>query len=88
MINWILDNTSSGKFCKKRKREDLIKIVSIERKYECGKKGVRRLRITPKITGGEEAEKNEFPWAAFVKITKQDGRVSRCGGTLISDRFE
>ena len=36
-----------------------------------------------KITGGKEACRNEFPWAALLEI---DGR-SRCGGNLINDRW-
>ena len=40
------------------------------------------------MIGGTEAEKYEFPWAAFIRIKTRNGKVSRCGGTLINDRSE
>ena len=42
--------------------------------------------ITTKITGGEDASPNEFPWIAFLKI-RVGGSVVRCGATLINDRY-
>eukprot|EP00092_Neocalanus_flemingeri_P025855 GFUD01028022.1.p1 GENE.GFUD01028022.1~~GFUD01028022.1.p1 ORF type:complete len:397 (+),score=85.51 GFUD01028022.1:124-1314(+) len=41
-----------------------------------------------RITGGEEAEINEFPWAALLEI-KVDGanKPFRCGGTLVNDKY-
>ena len=42
-----------------------------------------------RITGGEEAEVNEFPWAALLEIKAggaNNNRPLRCGGTLINDR--
>ena len=43
--------------------------------------------FTTRISGGEEAEINEFPWAALLEI-KRNGRrnIERCGGTLINDK--
>ena len=40
-----------------------------------------------KVIGGTEAEKYEFPWAAFIRVKTRKGAV-RCGGTLINDRSE
>ena len=37
--------------------------------------------------GGEEAEVNEFPWAALLLLrSSETNETDRCGGTLISDR--
>ena len=37
--------------------------------------------------GGQEAEVNEFPWAALLLLrSSETNRTSRCGGSLISDR--
>ena len=37
---------------------------------------------------GEFAEVNEFPWAALLNLSSsENGETSRCGGSLISDRF-
>ena len=37
--------------------------------------------------GGEEADVNEFPWAALLELrSSETNRESRCGGSLISDR--
>ena len=43
-------------------------------------------QISLKITGGEEAAPNEFPWAAFLQV-RGGGKLFNCGGTLINDRF-
>eukprot|EP00092_Neocalanus_flemingeri_P025853 GFUD01028020.1.p1 GENE.GFUD01028020.1~~GFUD01028020.1.p1 ORF type:complete len:225 (-),score=52.93 GFUD01028020.1:364-1038(-) len=41
-----------------------------------------------RITGGEEAEINEFPWAALLEIkVRGSNRPLRCGGTLVNDRY-
>ena len=49
--------------------------------------GVRKQStISLLISGGEEAEKNEFPWAALLRIRRKGQSVKRCGGTLINDR--
>ena len=38
--------------------------------------------------GGNFTEVNEFPWAVFLNLTSSEtGNNSRCGGSLISDRF-
>ena len=38
--------------------------------------------------GGEFAKVNEFPWAALLNLSSsENGATSRCGGSLISDRF-
>ena len=52
--------------------------------------GVRKYDDSPfavRISGGTEAEINEFPWVVLLSI-KENGRrnPSRCGGTLINDR--
>ena len=42
-----------------------------------------------RIAGGEEAEINEFPWAALLEIRIKGVNIDRplrCGGTLINDR--
>ena len=39
-----------------------------------------------RVVDGEEADIHEFPWAALILITKA-GETSRCGGTLVSDRW-
>ena len=50
----------------------------------CGERGaVGTLDL--KITGGQEAGVNEFPWAALLEI-KEGGRSRRCGRYLINDR--
>ena len=37
---------------------------------------------------GEFTEVNEFPWAALLNLSSsENGETSRCGGSLISDRF-
>eukprot|EP00092_Neocalanus_flemingeri_P014247 GFUD01015367.1.p1 GENE.GFUD01015367.1~~GFUD01015367.1.p1 ORF type:complete len:383 (+),score=85.91 GFUD01015367.1:122-1270(+) len=41
-----------------------------------------------RITGGEEAEINEFPWAALLEIkVRGSNRPLRCGGTLVNDKY-
>ena len=41
------------------------------------------------MIGGTEADKHEFPWAAFIRIETRNWNVFRfCGGTLINDRSE
>jgi len=50
--------------------------------------GVRKQSpISLLISGGEEAERNEFPWAALLRIRRKGQSMKRCGGTLINDRF-
>ena len=40
------------------------------------------------VLGGQTAEKNEFPWAALLHLkSSETGYSSRCGGSLISDRW-
>ena len=37
--------------------------------------------------GGEEAEVNEFPWAALLVLrSSETNQTTRCGGTLISSQ--
>ena len=37
--------------------------------------------------GGQFAEVNEFPWAAYLSLrSTESGATGRCGGSLISDR--
>ena len=50
----------------------------------CGERR-RRSNLNLKIAGGEEAEVNEFPWAALLVI-RGSGRSRLCGGSLINDR--
>ena len=42
--------------------------------------------LTTKISGGTEANVNEFPWAALLKIKKSGSEPMRCGGTLINEK--
>ena len=37
-----------------------------------------------RIIGGQDAEENQFPWQAYLEITKTSV-VSICGGSLVSD---
>ena len=56
---------------------------------QCGERQDRRTYFDLKVVRGEEAEVNEFPWAALLKImnTSQPGvQYARCGGTLVNDR--
>ena len=56
---------------------------------QCGERNNERQEIDLKVIRAEEAEPNEFPWAALMRIrnTSQVGRGhARCGGTLINDR--
>ena len=86
VVNWIKRETATGKFCKKpNKRPLFIQTSNRRARCQCGIKPQAKVRINPKITGGEEADNNEFPWAAFIRITK-NGKHARCGGTLINDR--
>ena len=57
----------------------------------CGESQSSRLQVCDsnfetRIAGGEEADVNEFPWAALLEI-KAGGTPLRCGGTLINDRL-
>ena len=55
----------------------------------CGKRQNKKQEIDLKVIKGEEADINEFPWAALLRIrnTSQVGQAyARCGGTLINDR--
>ena len=39
------------------------------------------------ILGGQFAEVNEFPWAAYLSLrSTESGATAFCGGSLISDR--
>jgi len=40
-----------------------------------------------RITGGEEAELNQYPWSALLKFNDTDGSRFLCGGSLISDQY-
>ena len=50
----------------------------------CGERGSTS-KLDLKITGGQDAGVNEFPWAALLLIT-DGGKPRRCGGSLINDR--
>ena len=39
-----------------------------------------------RVVGGEEAEVNEFPWAALLSIQSKGKKPVRCGGSLVNDR--
>ena len=39
-----------------------------------------------RVVGGEEAEINEFPWAALLSIRNKGKKPVRCGGSLVNDR--
>ncbi|XP_012285284.1 serine protease easter-like [Orussus abietinus] len=48
---------------------------------ECGRD------LSQRIVGGEKAGIDEFPWMALLEYDKPNGRVTACGGVLISDRY-
>ena len=49
--------------------------------------GQKKSFIEESIVGGEFAKVNEFPWVALLNLSSsENGRTSRCGGSLISDR--
>ena len=41
-----------------------------------------------RVVGGEEAGVGEFPWAALLSIKARGRKPVRCGGSLISDRYD
>ena len=44
--------------------------------------------LQPLIVGGQTANENEFPWTALLRLkSSETGQTSRCGGSLISDRW-
>jgi len=53
---------------------------------QCGK---RKFYLQDHILGGKDAKKNEFPWAAYIKLssTKANKRGLICGGSLINSKF-
>lgn len=40
-----------------------------------------------RITGGEQAMANEFPWQAFLQVEMKGGNAYACGGSLISNKW-
>ena len=47
-----------------------------------------RARIEPRIVGGEPAAPGDFPWAASLAFTDQNGMLrSYCGGSLITPEW-
>ena len=40
-----------------------------------------------RIIGGEPTKVNEFPWMAYIKLRDSVGGTTRCGGSLINNRF-
>ena len=47
------------------------------------------LLFQPTVIGGDFTEINEYPWAALLNLKNlEKGSTARCGGSLISDRFE
>ena len=53
-------------------------------KCNCGLRGEEDFAL--RISGGQEADVNEFPWAALLEIRKKGSSMQRCGGTLINDK--
>ena len=39
-----------------------------------------------RVIGGEEADVNEFPWAALLSIQGKGSKPKQCGGSLVNDR--
>lgn len=68
---------------KERKKKKLIKINRI---YCYKKKKIDELD-EDRIFGGEYAMQNQFPFMAVVHQLKGNGRISQCGGTIISSRW-
>ena len=46
--------------------------------------GVAKPRISSRIVGGEESDKNEWPWLVVVRVA---GRRLDCGGSLLNSRW-
>ena len=40
-----------------------------------------------RIIGGEPTRVNEFPWMAYIQLRSSVGGTTRCGGSLINNRF-
>lgn len=69
---------------KERKKKKLIKINRIY----CYKKKKKIDELDEdRIFGGEYAMQNQFPFMAVVHQLKGNGRISQCGGTIISSRW-
>lgn len=51
--------------------------------YQWGRVGGRAVRVSPRIVGGQTAQRGEYPW--LVSITRGGGHF--CGGTLVSKRW-
>ena len=87
VVNWIKRETSTGQFCRKPNRRTKPTSQPNSKKCQCGKKPPGEFSLLDtKITGGEEADENEFPWAVLLRISKNGRSAKRCGGTLINDR--
>jgi secreted trypsin-like serine protease len=45
------------------------------------------LNIRNHIVGGSDTEITKTPWQVLIQIERSDGKFSRCGGTIISERW-
>uniref|UniRef100_A0A182JK36 CLIP domain-containing serine protease n=1 Tax=Anopheles atroparvus TaxID=41427 RepID=A0A182JK36_ANOAO len=46
------------------------------------------LQLTDRIVGGEETERQEFPWTALIEYKKADDSFGfHCGGSIINERY-
>lgn len=53
---------------------------------ECLKKVNNSVEVNGRIIGGQEAFAGQFPWAAAIYITTNDGNYF-CGGALLSSLY-
>jgi len=83
--DWIKTKTSNGQSCNKPSLIPKSTPQPLVQNCKCGK--MSSIGIGVRITGGKEAEENEFPWAVLLKISKNGRNTMRCGGSLINDRY-
>ena len=56
------------------------------RSCRCGQKQGSLLQS--RISSNSDSDLNEFPWTSYLDITDLGNNKARCGGTLVSDRYD